>query len=85
MGREVDAGQPFFENGITTLQEKCPRYLKGEGEMPEVVTAPLVQETPSLLERLNNTVKRPRHRCPLRSPLPLAKASQRLTQKLALV
>ena len=39
------------------LQERCLSYLRGGGEMPEVVTAPLVQETPSLLEHLNNSVE----------------------------
>ena len=39
------------------LQERCLSYLRGGGEMPEVVTAPLVQETPSLLEHSNNLVE----------------------------
>ena len=39
------------------LQEKCLSYLRGGGEMPEVVTAPLVQETPSLLEHSNTLVE----------------------------
>ena len=39
------------------LQEKCLSYLRGGGEMPEVVTAPLVQETPSLLEHVNTLVE----------------------------
>ena len=39
------------------LQEKCFSYLRGGGEMPGVVTAPWVQETPSLLEHSNNLVE----------------------------
>ena len=46
------------------LQEECLSYPRGGGETPEVVTAPLVQETQSLLELLNDLVKRPGHRCP---------------------
>ena len=35
------------------LQEKCLSCLKGRGDMPEVVTVPLVQETSVILEHLD--------------------------------
>ena len=46
------------------LQEEASATLGVGGETPEVVTAPLVQETQSLLELLNDMVRRPGHRCP---------------------